>query len=67
MLLKGHVQVGAPHMAEPTEPYLALFDAGGKLRKELPALSDSEVALQGGSMREGAVAIGKDGNAYLII
>jgi hypothetical protein len=54
-------------MAEPTEPYLALFDAGGKLRKELPALSDSEVALQGGSMREGAVAIGKDGNAYLII
>ncbi len=65
ILLKGHVQLGAPHMSEPTEPYLGLFDANGKLRKELPALPDSEVALQGGSMREGAIAIGKDGNAYL--
>jgi hypothetical protein len=53
-------------MSEPTEPYLALFDAGGKLRKELPALPNSEVALQAGIMPEGAMAIGKDGNAYLI-
>ncbi len=66
MLIKGHVHVGDLHTDDPTEPFLAVFDASGKLRKQLPAVPSSEVALQGGSMPEGAMAIGKDGNAYLI-
>ena len=65
-LLKGHVQTGPPHMSEPTEPYMAIFDADGKLRKKLPAQPTSEVPLERGPLPEGAMAIGKDGNAYLI-
>jgi hypothetical protein len=44
--------------------YVALFDASGKLRKELTGFPDVNLALRRTTLQDGGLAIGREGNAY---
>jgi hypothetical protein len=46
--------------------YVALFDAGGKLRKELTDFPDINLAMLRSMLQDGGLAIGQDRNAYLL-
>jgi hypothetical protein len=45
---------------------LALFDASGKLRKELSGFPDLDLAIRKRTLQDNGLAIGQDGNAYLL-
>ncbi len=64
LLLQGFVRLRAGEDA--ARAYVALFDASGKLRRELTGFPDINLALRRTTLQDGGLATGQDGNAYLL-
>jgi hypothetical protein len=64
VLLKGAVRL-KPSENE-SRGYVALFDASGKLLRELGGLPDLDLSVLKTALQDRGVAIGQDGNAYLL-
>jgi len=66
VLFRGFFDEGAPSKMQ-GKSYTALFEASGKLRKQLNAASDDLPDVSKiGALHDGAVAMGEDGNAYVL-
>jgi len=68
LLIQGFIHILKPgeQTSDAVRSYVALFDASGKLRKELTGFPDFSLSVWSKSIQDGGVAIGQDGNAYLL-
>jgi len=64
VLLRGFTRLRS--RTDAARDYLALFDANGKLRKEITGLPDVDLAIRKTALQDNGIAIGQDGNAYLL-
>jgi hypothetical protein len=64
VLLQGFIRLRPGEDA--ARNYVAVFDASGKLRRELTDFPDINLALLRGTLQDGGLAVGQDSNAYLL-
>lgn len=64
VLLRGFIWLRPGENA--AHDYVALFDASGKLRKELTGFPDLDLALRKTALQDNGIAVGQDGNLYLL-
>ena len=63
-LLRGFIQRRSE--ADSAQAYVALFDASGKLRKELTDFPDFHLSVLRTALQDEGIAVGQDANAYLL-
>jgi len=64
LLLQGYIRVAPGSNA--AKNYAAVFDASGKLRRELTGFPELDLAAQSKSIQDAGLAAGQDGNVYLL-
>jgi hypothetical protein len=64
LLLQGFIRLRPGE--DEARSYVALFDASGKLRKELADFPHIDLAMLRSALQDGGLAVGQDSNAYLL-